>query len=273
MGEAPIANLKWHRVADSVASHLRERILSGELQDGDLLPKEDLLRTRYPVSKPSLREAMRILEAEGLVSIRRGSTGGAVVHRPEAANVAYTLALVLRSKDCGLLEVAKALRECEPACAALCAERKDRKRAVLPTLRALHKETMANVSDLVSTTTSSRRFHEALVELCGNEPLKVTVGALEAIWSSQETDWAHNVRDASAVSIAERQDALDVHAELIDLISDGEVERVRELSARHLAFVQRYPTEVPTVSAVDRVGRKVGAPIDPMLVRLQVNRD
>jgi GntR family transcriptional regulator, transcriptional repressor for pyruvate dehydrogenase complex len=273
VSEIPIASVKWHRVAESVASHLRDQILSGELQDGDVLPKEDVLRARYPVSKPSLREAMRILETEGLVSIRRGNTGGAVVHRPEAANVAYTLALVLRSKNSGLLEVAKALQECEPVCAALCAARPDRRRAVLPTLRALHRETMADVTDLVSTVNSSRRFHEALVDLCGNEPLKVLVGALEAIWSGQENDWAHNVRDASEVPIVERQDALDVHGELIDLISAGEVDKARELSAQHLAFVQRYPTEVPMVAPRPRVGRKVGAPIDPMLMRLQLNRD
>ena len=268
MSEILIPNLKWHRVAESVANHLRDRILSGELQDGDILPKEDLLRATYPVSKPSLREAMRILETEGLVSIRRGNMGGAVVHRPKAANVAYTLALVLRSNNSGTLDVAKALQVCEPACAALCAERKDRKRAVLPTLRALHRETMANLSDLVSTATASRRFHEALVDLCGNEPLRITVGALEALWSSHETDWAHHVIDANLVPIVERQDAIDIHAEMIDLISDGEAERVRELSSRHLKFVQHYPTEVPTTG---RVGNKFGAPIDPKLVRLQLS--
>lgn len=268
MSEILIANVKWHRVAESVADHLRDRILSGELRDGDLLPKEDLLRAIYPVSKPSLREAMRILETEGLISIRRGNMGGAVVHRPGAANLAYTLALVLRSQNSGTIDVAVALRECEPSCAALCAERKDRKRAVLPTLRAIQREATANVSDLVSATTESRRFHEAIVALCGNEPLKVTVGALEALWSSHETDWAYNVSDASLVPVAERQDALAVHAEMIDLIADGDADKVRELSARHLKFVQHYPAEVP---ASGRGASKLGAPIDPKLVRRQLN--
>jgi GntR family transcriptional repressor for pyruvate dehydrogenase complex len=268
MTEIPLANLKWQRVAESVANHLRDQILSGELQDGDLLPKEDVLRATYPVSKPSLREAMRILETEGLISIRRGNMGGALVHRPEAANVAYTLALVLRSRNSGTFAVATALQECEPSCAALCAERKDRKRAVLPKLRSLQREAVANVSDLVSATTTSRRFHEALVELCGNEPLKVMVGALEALWSSHETDWAQHVRDTDLVPIDERRNAFDIHAEMIDLIAEGESEQVRELAARHLKFAQHYPTEVARTVQVDR---KIGAPIDPMLVRLQLN--
>lgn len=267
MSEIPLANLKWQRVAESVANHLRDRILTGELQDGDLLPKEDVLRATYPVSKPSLREAMRILETEGLISIRRGNMGGAVVHRPSASNVAYTLALVLRSQGSGTTAVAKALQECEPTCAALCADRPDRKRTVLPKLRALQKDALANVSDLVMATTNSRRFHEAIVELCGNEPLKVIVGALEVLWSSHETEWAYQVVDPELVPVDERQHAFDIHAELIELIADGEADKVRDLSARHLRFVQHYPNDVARSA---RTNRKLGAPIDPMLVHMQL---
>ncbi len=268
MSEVPLANLKWQRVAASVADHLRDQILTGDLKDGDLLPKEDVLRATYPISKPSLREAMRILETEGLISIRRGNMGGAVVHRPSASNVAYTLALVLRSQGTGTLAVAKALQECEPACAALCAERKDRKRAVLPKLRAIQKESLASVSDLVLATTTSRRFHEAIVELCGNEPLKVIVGALEVLWSSHETDWANHMRDPGLVPIEERQNALDIHTEIIQLIADGDSVQVRELCSKHLEFAQRYPSEVARSTATSR---KAGAPIDPLLVHQELN--
>ncbi len=191
-----------------------------------------------------------------------------MVHRPSASNVAYTLALVLCAQGAGALDVAAALRECEPACAALCAERKDRKRAVLPKLRALQKEAVANVSDLVQATNTSRRFHEAIVELCGNEPLKVIVGALEVLWSSHETDWANQIRDPGLVPVEERRHALDIHAELIDLIAAGDSVRVRELSAEHLQFVQHYPSDVATNGAVNR---KTGARIDPMLVHSVLN--
>ena len=89
----------------------------------------------FPVSKPSLREAMRILEAEGLLRVRRGKLGGAVVRRPNAANVAYTVGLVLGSQEVGLSDVGNALLQVEPACAGLCAQRADRGRAVVPQLR------------------------------------------------------------------------------------------------------------------------------------------
>jgi DNA-binding FadR family transcriptional regulator len=54
-----------------IADSVRRRILAGELNDGDVLPKVDDLLLEFPVSKPSIREAMRILETEGLLSVRR----------------------------------------------------------------------------------------------------------------------------------------------------------------------------------------------------------
>src|SRR5699024_457952 len=80
--------LRWRRLAETVADQIRGRILAGELAEGDVLPKESELRRQYPVNVQSLREALRILESEGLVRVRRGNRGGAVVHRPDAGNVA-----------------------------------------------------------------------------------------------------------------------------------------------------------------------------------------
>jgi DNA-binding FadR family transcriptional regulator len=89
------AQLHQPRVAELVADALRQRILGGDLTDGQLLPNQENLLTEFSVSKPSLREALRILEAEGLITVRRGNVGGAVIHQPQARHAAYTLALVL----------------------------------------------------------------------------------------------------------------------------------------------------------------------------------
>lgn len=265
-----LADLRSPRVAELVADHLRRRILSGDLDDGELLPKEEELRGQYPVSKPSFREAMRILEAEGLITVRRGNVGGAVVHRPSANNVAYTMAMVLATRNAGVSDVARALRECEPTCAALCAERTDRRRQVVPKLRKVHKESRRDLGDLVYATTVSRRFHEALVQYCGNESLILMVGALEAIWSSHETGWASRIRDPESVPIEERRAAFDVHEQMIQLIDDGDSDRVRELAAAHLAVAQTYPRpdgpgtidpmRIPLRPAADRSSSARGGP-------------
>ncbi|MFS3128307.1 FadR/GntR family transcriptional regulator [Nocardioides sp. Bht2] len=235
-------NLRWQRVAELVADHLRERILGGDLEDGMTLPKEEELRLAYPVSKPSLREAMRILEAEGLITVRRGNKGGAVVHRPTSMNVAYTLSLLLHSKGVDIPEVAYALRELEPGCAQACAERPDRMEAVVPQLRALHAKAVASVEDLDAVTKCSREFHEGLVSLCGNRPLIVIVGALEALWSNHETDLIQSRESDKEVPMEERLQALEVHEKLIDLIEAGDGAATRTLAAKHLLKAQSYPS-------------------------------
>lgn len=236
--EGPMASHGWQRVAELVANQLRDQILSGELADGARLPKEDELREAYPVSKPSLREAMRILEAEGLISVRRGNMGGAVVHRPGANHVAYTLAMVLRSREVEVPDIARAVRELEPICAGFCAERPDRHQAVVPHLRQAHEQSLADIDDIQASTAGSRAFHEALVQLCGNESLIVMAGALEAIWSRHEIG---NVTDETSLSVSERRAALAAHGRVIDLIEAGDARAVRIALREHLEGVQSMP--------------------------------
>lgn len=232
----------FRRIAEQVADHLRSRILHGDLVDRDLLPKEEELRSGYQVSKSSFREAMRVLETEGLISVRRGNVGGAVVRRPSAENVAYTLAVVLSSQAAAIDDVGTALREVEPACAALCAARPDRVAVVVPRLQSVHDRNLENIEDLVSSTQWSRRFHETLVSSCGNKTLILVAGALESLWSSHETDWAQSHTHPASLPVLERREVLESHQQLIDLIALGESDQARRLAATHLARVQGYPS-------------------------------
>jgi GntR family transcriptional regulator, transcriptional repressor for pyruvate dehydrogenase complex len=248
-----LPDLRFHRLAEQVADHLRRGIISGEFVDGGLLPKVDELLRAYPVSKPTLREAMRILEAEGLITVRRGRFGGCVVHRPTSTNLGYTLGLVLASKQVTVDDVAVALRHVEPACAALCAGRRDRARTVVPKLRALHRRYVRLEDDVVAAVAVSREFHEGLVSLCGNQSLIAMAGALESLWSSHEQSWAHRVADTGEVTLEHRRHAGDTHLRIIELIAAGEADAVRELVAEHLAAAQRNPKPSTGDSTIDPV--------------------
>src|ERR687892_2606249 len=89
--------LSQPRVAEMVADILRARIVDGEMADGDLLPKQDDLLDEFRVSRPSIREAMRILETEGLISVRRGNIGGAEGHPPKAGKAPYLFGVGVQS--------------------------------------------------------------------------------------------------------------------------------------------------------------------------------
>ena len=65
------------KTAELIASQLRGQIVRGELKAGDTLPPEITLMEQFGVSRPTLREAFRILETESLIDVRRGSRGGA----------------------------------------------------------------------------------------------------------------------------------------------------------------------------------------------------
>src|SRR5688572_17827060 len=123
------------RLAEAVADSLRERILSQEFADGDYLPKQEDLVAEYRVSLPSVREALRVLETEGLVTVQRGKIGGSIVHVPRAGKVAYMLGLVLESRLVDVDDVVLAMSQIEPLCVRACALRSDRRRTVVPSLR------------------------------------------------------------------------------------------------------------------------------------------
>lgn len=241
------------RVAEAVADDLRKRILFGDLVDGAELPKEDELREVYGVGKPSFREALRILETEGLLSVRRGNVGGAVVHRPTATAVGNSLSMVLASHGTAMADVARALHEVEPACAALCAERSDRRRNVVPRLREIQRESLRSVDDLVLATSLSRRFHEAIVDLCGNRTLIVMAGALEALWSRHQWTWAGMKKDPESIPLDERREAFEVHQRIIDLIAAGDVSAVREVASQHLDRALAYAGETAETVLVEPV--------------------
>ena len=71
------STIRVPKTAELVADRLRRQIIRGELREGDSLPPEADLMAAYGISRPTLREAFRVLESEGLIDVHRGSRGGA----------------------------------------------------------------------------------------------------------------------------------------------------------------------------------------------------
>ncbi|MBV9485694.1 MAG: FadR family transcriptional regulator [Frankiaceae bacterium] len=236
--------LRQPRLAEVVAGVLRERIIDGTLGDGDLLPKQDELLDEFRISRPSLREALRILESEGLIRVRRGNVGGSVVEVPTAETSAYMFGLVLQSRRGTAADLAEAIKQIEPVTASMCAERSDRKRAVLPGLEANLTETAAAIGDGPAFTRLSRAFHELMVAACGNETLILTVGALESLWSEQERRWANAASSEGRYPGTKAQREVQAaHKALTNAIAAGQADRAAKLARNHLAHSQRYSLE------------------------------
>ncbi|ROO85171.1 GntR family transcriptional regulator [Actinocorallia herbida] len=234
-------------LAELVADRLRERILSGELREGDVLPPQEQLMTELGVSFGVLREALRLLERDGLVEVRRGNVGGAVVRSPTVDRTAQAIGMLLQSRQTTAADVSTTLTRLEPICAGMCAARADRAETVVPALRALLDRQIAEIDDLDAYVPNARLFHEALVRLCGSDTMIVVVGALETLWSAHESSVWHSVTASARptptdpeshtdpMSRTVRRAAIRAHEKLLTAITAGDEPRAHALAAAHLS--------------------------------------
>jgi GntR family transcriptional regulator, transcriptional repressor for pyruvate dehydrogenase complex len=244
--------LRQPRLADMIADQLRDQILASDLPDGSLLPKQEQLIEDFGVSMPSIREALRILETEGLVTVLRGNTGGAAVHMPRAADVAYMLALVLQSRFVDMDDVADGLRQLEPLCAAMAARRQDRFDDVVPALRHRIELSKRAYDDDDEYMLQARLFHEDLVAGCGNATLTLMCGALESLWSAHVDKLSRAKARKSAFADPDfRKRSVHDHEQLTDAIERGDSARAETLAREHFSQPERHPfmTSGTTVKA------------------------
>ena len=222
------------RVSELVAGQLRDDILSGRLKEGDVLPSQETLFSEFGVSPPALREAIHILEVDGLVSVRRGNVGGAVVHLPSADRTAHMIGMVLQARAATPADVSGALLHLEPVCTGMCAARDDRLTEVVPYLEAEIQRQTEQFDDLSLYVPNARRFHEAIVSRCGNESMILLIGSLELIWSSHESSvWSDEAMTAKTMRAALRD-----HQRILDAIRDGNRERAVRLAQDHLGVAR-----------------------------------
>jgi GntR family transcriptional regulator, transcriptional repressor for pyruvate dehydrogenase complex len=234
-----LQHFRQPRVAEIVASKLRDDILSGRLKEGDVLPSQESLFGEFGVSPPAVREAIHILETDGLISVRRGNVGGAVVHLPTAERTAHMISMVLQARSATPVDVSAALMHLEPICAGMCAAREDRMTEVVPYLqREIDKQT-SEFDDLSQYVPNARRFHETLVSRCGNEPMILLIGSMELIWSAHESSVWNDDGEPAPMAGKTRRAALRDHQRLLDAIRDGNSARAVRLAQDHLAVARR----------------------------------
>jgi len=109
------------KASDILANELRERILRNDFAEGTALPPERELVAQTRMSRTTVREALRILEVQGLVSIRTGRSGGAFVHRPGGESVADSVNLVIRGQHIRMAALNETREAMKPSCAELAA--------------------------------------------------------------------------------------------------------------------------------------------------------
>jgi DNA-binding FadR family transcriptional regulator len=217
------------KTAELVAAQLRRQIVRGDLVEGDALPPEATLLEQFGVSRPTLREAFRVLESEALISVRRGAHGGARVHTPNGEVAARYAALVLEHRGTTLGDVYAARATLEAPAARLLAER--RTEGDLAALRAALAQAEEAGDDPARLHQQEHAFHMLVVELAGNKTLVVLSGMLNHILDRVPLPRGHVGGEA-----------LRVHEELIQLIEKRDGPAAEAAWHEHLTQGEEFGT-------------------------------
>ena len=174
------------KTAELIATIYRRQIVRGELRPDDTLPSEQQLMAQFGVSRPTLREAFRILETENLISVKRGSRGGARVTQPNLSVAARYVGLLLQVQGTTIADVYEARMVLEPACARLLARRRTKQdladlSATVDELRGVVEAGQDKVPEPGRWSSLAYRFHELILQRCGNKTLAVQGGVLQDI--------------------------------------------------------------------------------------------
>ena len=229
------------KTAELVAAHLRRQIVRNELHEGDALPPEAVLMAQFGVSRPTLREAFRVLEAEGLISVRRGAHGGARVHTPDVDVAARYAGLVLEHRGATLADVYEAAGLIEPSCAAALAEKhSEADLAALKECLAEGEAALKGGAEDAEIQSLHDRFHALVVELSGNQTLLVLTHMMRSIVEIANTTMAEQSPSSTVRRAARRGQR--AHEHLVSAIESGDAAAAANCWSTHLAAADEYVT-------------------------------
>lgn len=224
-GEGVLRALKTSEI---VARDIVHDIVAKGLRPGDALPPEHAMLDLYGVGRESLREGLRLLEVQGLVTIRRGAGGGPIVGSVDPANLGRTASLYYHLAGATYRELIESWVLAE----SLLAERAARNPDAELRARVMEPYLMgggADDSDIGQFVANNVRFHAALASLARNRVLEITLQTMGQIVSRH-----HATEDDPRVLRAsiERDHYLTARAVVI-----GHARRARMLMERHLETV------------------------------------
>ena len=208
------------KTAESVARDVVHDIVERGLSSGDTLPNEAAMLSRYGVSRESLREGLRLLEVQGLITIRRGPGGGPIVGHIDPANLGRTSTLYLHVAGATYAELFDAWVLTERVQAELAAANPDRgavRRTMEPYL--VEQDAQLATDDLAKFVQLHTHFHAAVGSLVGNSVLELLLQTVGQIVT-------HHVVVSSDPRRVQREIARD-HTRIAKAVSAGHAHRAR----------------------------------------------
>ncbi|MCD2113496.1 GntR family transcriptional regulator [Rhodococcus rhodochrous] len=234
------------KLAEVLAREIVEAMIEDGVEPGDVLPSEVTMMANYGVARTTLREALRLLEAQGLVVVKQGRGGGPVMAAVDASDLGRTSALYYRLAGATYRELAESKVALEPWLADLAARRSDPEQA-RNQLFATFGEGETEIDDAVRPRgiwRATPQFHETVYALSGNLVLSTSASAMSAIFREQVL---------AAIDLSPKHDDFfDAHRQIAAAIIEGRPEDAHRLSHEHQQDINDYCEErIPEL--LDRV--------------------
>ena len=220
----PIRRIRSAKLSEVVARTLLDYILDERLTAGDSLPNERDTIAWLGVARGSLREALRLLEAYGVITIKPGPGGGPVVRNPDPETFAGSTTMLMQYMRIPFGEVLTARLAFEPPVAAAAAEH--RTELQLAQLRSSVEEMALAVGDRERFMPPYNAFHHTLAESTGNRVLLMAGVTFRNVW-----DLVHAEVEQSRDSLVATTEA---HRRLVDAIGRRAAADAAEACRKHL---------------------------------------
>lgn len=234
--QTPFRKLSPVRIFEQAAEQIKELINEGYFQDGEKLPPEQELSKQLNVSRSSIREALRVLESEGLVEIKRGLGAYLTLARGQRRSLRDVSQWLKQRKES--LEQVLQVRECiEGTSAALAA--KHASAEALRKIRDLIEEQISHV-EIISQTGDENYdilsqldvgFHLAISEASGNDIIHEIVSHVVPSFSES---------NKAVLYVSKRMDrTIEEHLEILKALEAGDAETAERVMRAHISQVRR----------------------------------
>jgi DNA-binding FadR family transcriptional regulator len=216
--------------SELIAQYLASYIVDSDLPPGTALPPEREMVQSLAVGRTTLREALRLLETRGVITIRSGRHGGPVVRRPDPRDLSEGLSLILQFEKADLTVMMEARSALEPAAARLAATRIDEE--MLERLRANNQATLEAAGDPDAFFDLNREFHRLIAEASGNIVVRIFVESIMSLADGQAAGIVYGRRQIQAI--------VEAHNRVIEALASGDAQAAESAMNEHLEDSHHY---------------------------------
>lgn len=239
--EFELPPIKLPKKSELIARELRNQIIRGDIPEGASLPPEAELMEKFGISRPTLREALRMLEADSLITIHRGAQGGAVACMPGSDIAAKHFGLVLQTRDTSVEDVFRARQLIEPPAVRMVVENAYKEAPQLLGDIVEQQQLAIEKRDIALARHYTTRFHEGIIRLTENQTLLLIMQMLnEVYYKHMAAEYmAADELPGDSDTLKACKLSVKAHQRLITLVSERDGDSAVSYWRDHLAKVRK----------------------------------